>query len=123
MKKITIAYIGFPIFAYAFLTLLRIASRRDVIFPDHKYIGSLIFIIASLLPPTTFSFILLFALNNQSAEDFADRVWDSERVRGMAAGQDRNEDGKVDVRERIKESAEWLNAVLRGVWPIINPDL
>lgn len=44
-------------------------------------------------------------------------------MRGLQAGSDLNGDGKVEGDERTKEGAEWANAVLRGVWPIVNPDL
>ena len=39
------------------------------------------------------------------------------------AGSDEDGDGQVNAEERTKESAEWANAILRGVWPIMNPDL
>ena len=37
--------------------------------------------------------------------------------------EDHDGDGMIGTGERIKESAEWMNAFLRGVWPLINPDL
>ena len=39
------------------------------------------------------------------------------------AAQLKHFDGEVGEEERTKESAEWANAFLRGVWPIMNPDL
>jgi hypothetical protein len=69
------------------------------------------------------AYTLLFALKRESKEDFADRAWGAERARGLAAGEDEDGDGKVSGKERIKESAEWVNSVLRGLWSIINPDL
>lgn len=69
------------------------------------------------------AYSLLFAIERQSAEDFEDHVWDAERTRGTTAGQDQDGDGEVGVNERLKESAEWLNTVVSGVWPIINPDM
>ncbi|KAG8829696.1 hypothetical protein FRC20_008608, partial [Serendipita sp. 405] len=57
-------------------------------------------------------------------EDDADRhAWAVERRRGLQAGPDKDGDGKIEAEEKIKESAEWLNALLKGVWPIINPDM
>ena len=44
-------------------------------------------------------------------------------MRGLKAGSDVDGDGKISDEERIKESAEWANAVLRGVWPVMNPEL
>ncbi|KAF7799495.1 hypothetical protein EIP86_010730 [Pleurotus ostreatoroseus] len=61
--------------------------------------------------------------NNISQRDFDDRVWDSERIRGLRAGSDLDGDGVVGPDERVRESAEWANAILRGVWPILNPDM
>lgn len=29
----------------------------------------------------------------------------------------------MNTDERIRESAEWANSVLRGLWPVMNPDL
>ncbi|KAL5476528.1 hypothetical protein ACEPAI_3385 [Sanghuangporus weigelae] len=92
-------------------------------FQAHPYISLGIFIIIALVLPSLFAYILLFALDRKSEEDFEDHVWDAERARGLAAGEDQNNDGMIGTDERIKESAEWLSAFLRGVWPIINPDL
>ena len=44
-------------------------------------------------------------------------------MRGLMAGSDVDHDGNVTDEERTKESAEWANAVVRGLWPIINTDL
>ncbi|CAL1709607.1 unnamed protein product [Somion occarium] len=75
------------------------------------------------IPPSLLTYVLLFRLHNVLRNDFEDRIWHSERMRGMSAGSDVDRDGKVSDRERVKESAEWANAVLRGVWPVMNPEL
>ncbi|KAI0080428.1 hypothetical protein K474DRAFT_1637659 [Panus rudis PR-1116 ss-1] len=77
----------------------------------------------SLIPPSLLTYVLLFRLHNISRSDFEDRIWHSERMQGLKAGADVDGDGRVTTEERTKESAEWANAVLRGVWPILNPDL
>ncbi|KZT64142.1 hypothetical protein DAEQUDRAFT_718539 [Daedalea quercina L-15889] len=76
-----------------------------------------------LLPPTFLAYTMHFRVKNMSESDFQDRIWHSERVRGLRAGDDVDGDGSIDTEERTKESVEWLNAVMRGVWPIINPDM
>ncbi|THH11592.1 hypothetical protein EW145_g532 [Phellinidium pouzarii] len=50
-------------------------------------------------------------------------ISESHPLLGFTAGEDLDGNGTVDTDERIKESAEWLNSVLKGVWPIINPDM
>ena len=115
-------YIAWPLFL--FLTSnIPLVSPAHSFSNSHPFIGRLVFLTLSLTPPSLLAYTLLFAIEKQSAEDFEDHVWDAERMRGTAAGQDQDGDGKISVDERIKESAEWLNAVLTGVWPIINPDL
>lgn len=85
--------------------------------------NSFLSITLALVLPTSLAYILFFRINTLSQNDFDDRVWDSERMRGLQAGSDLNGDGKVEGDERTKEGAEWANAVLRGVWPIVTPDL
>ena len=75
------------------------------------------------LPPALVSYTLLFRLNQAAQADFEQRIWHSERMRGLKAGSDVDGDGKISGEERIKESAEWANAVLRGIWPVMNPEL
>lgn len=77
----------------------------------------------ALTLPSMLAYTLLFRIQRISRMDFDDRVWHSERMRGLRAGSDEDGDGQVNAEERTKESAEWANAVLRGVWPIMNPDL
>lgn len=76
-----------------------------------------------LIPPALLSYALLFRMNKASEADFEQRVWHAERMRGLAAGSDVDGDGKVTDEERTRESAEWANAVIRGLWPIINTDM
>ncbi|KAI0690861.1 hypothetical protein BC835DRAFT_1352336 [Cytidiella melzeri] len=64
-----------------------------------------------------------FRMHRASQVEFDDRVWHSERMRGLRAGSDADVDGQVTTEERTNESAEWANALLRGIWPIMNPDL
>lgn len=72
-----------------------------------------------LLLPTFLAYTMHFRVKNTSQNDFQDRIWHSERMRGLRAG----DEGGTAADERTKESAEWLNSVLRGVWPIVNPDM
>ena len=73
--------------------------------------------------PTVFAYVLNFRLQRAAVNDFEDRIWHAERMRGLQAGSDVDGDGEVTDEERTKESAEWANALLRGIWPIMNPDL
>ena len=77
----------------------------------------------ALVLPSCLAYALFFRINSISRQDFDDRAWHSERIRGLRAGTDLDGDGEVESEERTKESAEWVNGVLRGVWPILNPDL
>ncbi|KAI0634023.1 hypothetical protein C8Q77DRAFT_721518 [Trametes polyzona] len=79
--------------------------------------------IACLVPPAFLSYCLFFRMNKAAEADFEQRVWHAERMRGLAAGSDVDGDGKVTDEERTRESAEWANAVIRGLWPILNTDL
>ncbi|KAI0643938.1 hypothetical protein C8Q79DRAFT_977606 [Trametes meyenii] len=79
--------------------------------------------ISCLLPPAFLSYCVLFKTNKTAEADFEQRIWHAERMRGLAAGSDVDGDGKVTDEERTRESAEWANAVVRGLWPIINTDL
>lgn len=122
IPKIMAAYIIFPVLTYLASTVF----LREIHLPisqSYFSVRQLIYLCFSLIPPSIFAYVSHFALRHKSAEDFADRVWDSERARGIAAGQDSDGDGRISNEERIKESAEWLNAALRGIWPIVNTDL
>ena len=76
-----------------------------------------------VVPPAFLSYCLLFRANKMAEDDFERRIWHAERMRGLRAGSDVDGDGKVTDEERTRESAEWANAVVRGLWPIINPDM
>ncbi|GJE98733.1 C2 domain-containing protein [Phanerochaete sordida] len=89
----------------------------------HLFANSLVTAALALLLPTALAYVLLFRLKCIARTDFDDRVWHAERLRGLRAGDDLDGDGEVGADERTKESAEWANAVLRGVWPIMNADL
>lgn len=77
----------------------------------------------ALAVPTLVAYTMNFRIHRLSKVDFDDRAWHAERMRGLRAGSDVDGDGKVSGEERTKESGEWANAILRGLWPIINPDL
>ena len=77
----------------------------------------------TLAIPSLVGYCLIFRARRIAQQDFEDRVVHSERLRGLKAGSDKDGDGTVETEERIKESAEWVNEFLRGVWPIINPEM
>ncbi|KIP05468.1 hypothetical protein PHLGIDRAFT_30925 [Phlebiopsis gigantea 11061_1 CR5-6] len=77
----------------------------------------------SLVLPSVVAYTVVFRVQRLSRLDFDDCVWHAERMRGLRAGSDEDGDGQINAEERTKESAEWANAILRGVWPILNPDL
>ncbi|KIJ54345.1 hypothetical protein M422DRAFT_73809 [Sphaerobolus stellatus SS14] len=77
----------------------------------------------ALAVPSAIAYCLIFRLRRIAQQDFEDRVVHSERLRGLRAGSDQDGDGTVETEERMKESAEWVNEFLRGVWPIINPQM
>lgn len=85
--------------------------------------NSLTTVLVSLLPPSFLTYCLLFRMRKISTADFESRVWHSERVRGLTAGADHDGDGNVTDEEKSRESAEWANSLMRGIWPIINPDM
>ena len=100
-----------------------IAAYTATFILTHLFASSLVTAALALVLPTVFAYVLLFRIKCIARMDFDDRVWHAERLRGLTAGGDEDGDGKVNSEERTKESAEWANAVLRGVWPIMNPDL
>lgn len=118
LTRIILAYTMFPLLIYL-LPIPFISSIQST----HPHIHNTIRFALMLCPPTIFSVVLLFSVQRQSTEDFDDRVANAERERGLAAGENADEDGQANKEGRVRESAEWLNAVLRGVWPIVNPDL
>lgn len=79
--------------------------------------------ISCLLPAVLLTYTLLFRMNKAAEAEFEHCIWHAERMRGLAAGSDVDGDGKVTDQERTRESAEWANALIRGLWPIINTDL
>jgi len=121
--KITLAFVISGFFCHLFASLPIPSLFSPPLSERYPRAVSQAFLIVSFIPPSLFAYILLFALRKRSQEDFEDRVWDSERTRGLRAGNDLDGDGEVDAKERIQESAEWLNSVISGVWPIINTDL
>ncbi|KAI1792363.1 hypothetical protein LXA43DRAFT_972528 [Ganoderma leucocontextum] len=75
------------------------------------------------IPPVFISYCLLFSMNRAAETDFEQRIWHAERMRGLGAASDVDRNGNVTDEERTKESAEWVNALVRGLWPTINSDL
>lgn len=76
-----------------------------------------------MLPPALVTYAAIFRLKKAIDFDWDAHVWHAERRRGMTAGSDTDGDGNVSQEERTQESAEWVNTLLRGLWPIINPDM
>ncbi|KLO20621.1 hypothetical protein SCHPADRAFT_841783 [Schizopora paradoxa] len=121
--KITLAYIGSAVIFHLVASLPLPSPFTPPLSERYPQIVSQAWLLASLITPSVLAYVLLFALRNKSQEDFENRVWDSERTRGLRAGNDLDGDGDIGVDERIQESAEWLNSVISGVWSIINTDL
>lgn len=99
------------VFSVSLLALLALPLPRWILYP------------LVLLPPLVATPTLINIVRNASREDADARVWWSERVRGLRAGEDVDKDGDVETEERMRESAEWTNNLLAGVWPIMNPSL
>lgn len=113
--QVTLVRIGA---AYLLTTILAI-----LISPPWLTSRPLLLLALSFVPPSFVSVFLLHRLQKHAHEHEDQQIWSMERQRGLQAGIDLNDDGKVDITERVRESAEWFNTLLRGVWPIINPDL
>jgi hypothetical protein len=77
----------------------------------------------ALLPLAILAYSLDHHLRRLARLEFERTAWDAERARGRLAGHDKDGDGDVDPSERTRESAEWANALIAGVWPILNTDL
>jgi hypothetical protein len=80
-------------------------------------------LLVSLGPPALLARHLLSSLDRTITSDASRRLWAAERERGARAGLDTDGDGKVDESEKTHESAEWANALIAGVWPVLNTDL
>jgi len=109
-------------FAIAATFILSVLAIQFVPLPFIR-INSYWRIPASLAVPSVLTYCIVYRLRRMTQQDFEDRAWHSERLRGMRAGSDLDGDGKVETEERTKESAEWANEFLRGLWPIINPQM
>ena len=110
LMRLVAAYLLTPILAF-FICPPWLTSRPLLLLP------------LSLFPPSLIAVFLLHRLQRHAHEHEDQQIWNMERQRGLHAGCDLSDDGKEDVTERVRESAEWFNALLRGVWPIINTDL
>ncbi|TFK47367.1 hypothetical protein OE88DRAFT_1666098 [Heliocybe sulcata] len=115
ITRITFAYTLSPLLVYTL-------SHLPYLKPSSTT-GMSILLLLSLVPPTLFAWGCLYKLRNDADSDFDDRIWHAERERGWRGGKDRDNDGTVEGEERFKESAEWANDLVKGVWPIINPDM
>ncbi|EPQ51591.1 hypothetical protein GLOTRDRAFT_117939 [Gloeophyllum trabeum ATCC 11539] len=113
--------------AYALSPLIVYMLVHQPLFPSSlrptSSAAQLFTLVLSLVPPTLYTYGCMYKLRNDADSDFDDRLWHAERERGWRGGQDRDNDGTVEGEERFKESAEWVNDLVKGVWPIINPDL
>ena len=106
------------------MATLYVAGAYSITFVlAHLFLDSSITNLLALTIPSFFAYCQLFRIQCIAKTDFDDRAWHAERLRGLKAGSDWDGDGHVSDEERTKESAEWANAVLRGIWPIMNPDL
>ena len=101
---------------YFFLTFIT-SFVISTVFSDWRY--RLLCVILSVFV----SYCSLFLVNKAADTGFEQRIWHAERMRGLAAGPEVDHDGNVMDEERIKESAERANALVRGLWPTINSDL
>jgi hypothetical protein len=99
------------VFTASFLALLILPVSRWILYPF------------TILPPIVTALTLLNKVRNTAINDADARVWYAERIRGLRAGRDADHDGEVETEERMRESAEWANGLLAGVWPIMNPSL
>ena len=99
------------VFSLSLVALLTLPLPRWILYP------------LALLPPLVAAPTFIKIVRNASRDDADARVWWSERVRGLRAGEDLDKDGDVGTEERMRESAEWTNNLLSGVWPIMNPSL
>jgi hypothetical protein len=104
--------------AFMFLPILTFALA-----PRNMSSRPLLLLIPSLGIPAAFTFLWKYRMQSKGQEDADRRVWDVERMRGLMAGYDSDGDGTIEADEKMKESAEWLNSMFRGLWPIINPDM
>ena len=99
------------VFAVSLLGLLTLPLPRWILYP------------LAAIPPIVATPTFMNIVRNAARDDAEHRVWWSERVRGLRAGEDIDGDGDVETEERMRESAEWANNLLSGVWPIMNPSL
>ena len=120
--KISLAFTFFPLMTYAIL-------YHTPVFPwffgstSHSIIQRVAYLLLSLLAPATVSYCVLYSIESQISQEYDRYAWDSERQRGLIAGEDEDRNGYISCDERIKESAEWLNSTLKCIWPIVNMDL
>ncbi|OCH83704.1 hypothetical protein OBBRIDRAFT_829808 [Obba rivulosa] len=76
-----------------------------------------------MILPSIFAYCMLFRLRNVSDDDFERQVWHAEQMGVLRVGSEVDGAGQVSDEERTRESTEWANATMRGVWPILNLDL
>ncbi|KZT54274.1 hypothetical protein CALCODRAFT_557073 [Calocera cornea HHB12733] len=108
------SYVVIPILL-SFIPLPYLSPESFIYRPLH--------LLLSLILPSLLAYTFLFQAHRLMANNLDERRWHSERLRGEMAGQDKDGDGKISSEERVKESAEWLNAALAQIIPILNPDI
>ena len=101
---------------YIFLTFIT-SFVISTVFSDWRYQ------LLCAIPSVFVSYCSLFLVSKAADTGFEQRIWHAERMRGLAAGSEVDHGGNVTDEERIKESAERANALVRGLWPTINSDL
>lgn len=111
------------IFSTILSTTLHIVLAYKISFYLATFLPTTFFSTLAVIAPTFYASVLFVRAQNISRKDFEDHAWHSERVRGLRAGSDLDGDGNISTEERVNESAEWANEMLRGIWPIMNPDL
>ncbi|KAA1474408.1 hypothetical protein DENSPDRAFT_905439 [Dentipellis sp. KUC8613] len=77
----------------------------------------------AFIPAGLTTAFLLNRLRDTALSSASARAWHSERIRGERAGSDVDGDGKIGADERLRESAEWANALVASIWPIMDPAL
>jgi hypothetical protein len=105
LKTLAIVYVA------SILSIILLPFSRWILYP------------LATIPPVLTTATLINKVRNTATDDADARVWYSERIRGLRAGRDTDRDGDVKTEERMRESAEWANNLIAGVWPIMNPAL
>ncbi|TFY71782.1 hypothetical protein EVG20_g1232 [Dentipellis fragilis] len=92
-------------------------------FLRRSFVGTVVRLALAFIPAGFTTSFLIKRLNNTALSSASAHAWHSERIRGERAGADVHNKGKIGADERVHESAEWANAIVAAVWPIMNPAL